>query len=182
MRLYANREVEDGNYTSVSGQTLHSLVGLSTKTSERGSGDTADYANVFPKNPSAEVLLSLRAAWKNVGLLIIDEISMVSRPLLNCVSRRLSLIQNNDAVFGGLLVVMLGDFLQLPPIPQPIMAAASVQSQYEKPAGTPIALADSIFAKVFLLPFVNQKRCGDAAWNSALDTCRASTLVPHCWT
>ena len=59
----------------------NSLVGLSTKTSERGSGDTADYANMFPKNPSAEVLLSLRAAWKNVGLLIIDEISMVSRCL-----------------------------------------------------------------------------------------------------
>ena len=31
MRLYANMEVEDGNYTSISGQTLHSLVGLSTK-------------------------------------------------------------------------------------------------------------------------------------------------------
>jgi hypothetical protein len=62
------------------------------------------------------------------------------------------------------------------------MAAASVQPKYEKPAGTPIALADSIFAKVFLLPFVQQKRCGDADWNRVLDTCRVSgnlhALVP----
>ena len=164
------------------GQTLHSLVGLSTKKSGGGSGDAADCVNVFPKNPSAEVLISLRAAWRNVGLLIIDEISMVSRPLLGCVSRRLSLILNNDADFGGLLVVLLGDFLQLPPIPQPSLAVASVQAHYEKPAGTPIALADSIFAKVFLLPFVHQKRCGDAEWNRVLDACRASgnlhALVP----
>jgi hypothetical protein len=89
------------------GQTLHSLVGLSTKKNERGHNEEADYANVFPKNPSAEVLISLRAAWKNVGLLIIDEISMVSRPLLGCVSHRLSLILDNDADFGGLLVVMI---------------------------------------------------------------------------
>jgi hypothetical protein len=157
------------------GQTLHSLVGLS-KPKTGSHNETADYSNVFPKNPSAEVLLSLRAAWKNVGLLIIDEISMVSRPLLGCVSHRLSLILNNDADFGGLLVVLLGDFLQLPPIPQPSMAAASVQPKYEKPAGTPI------FAKIFLLPFAQQKRCGDADWNRVIDTCRASgnlhALVP----
>jgi hypothetical protein len=163
------------------GQTLHSLVGLSIKP-QNGNGNAAESINVFPKNPNAEQLLELRAAWKDIHVLIIDEISMVSRPLLGCVSRRLSLIRNNEADFGGLLTVMLGDFFQLPPIPPPSMAAASVQAEHWKPAGTPIALADAIFSKVYLLPFVEQKRCGDAAWNDVLDACRVSgnlhALVP----
>jgi hypothetical protein len=62
------------------------------------------------------------------------------------------------------------------------MAAASVQPHLRKPAGTPIALADAIFAKVYLLPFVEQKRCDDAAWNTVLDDIRTSgtlrALVP----
>ena len=74
---------------------------------------------------SSEQLAALRRAWKDVGLLIIDEISMVSRQLLGIVSRRLSLILDNEADFGGLLVVMLGDFQQLPPLPPPSLASAS---------------------------------------------------------
>jgi hypothetical protein len=163
------------------GQTLHSLVGLTTR-GKRGDDDDETVLNVFPPPPSAEMLRKLRASWKGVGALIIDEISMVSRPLLGCVSHRLSLILNNEADFGGLLVVLSGDFLQLPPIPPPSMAAASVQPHFAKPAGTPIALADEIFKKVYLLPFVEQKRCDDAAWNTVLDDIRSSgtlrALVP----
>jgi hypothetical protein len=74
---------------------------------------------------SSEQLAALRRAWKDVGLLIIDEISMVSRQLLGIVSRRLSLILDNEADFGGLRVVIMGDIQQLSPLPPPSLASAS---------------------------------------------------------
>jgi hypothetical protein len=149
------------------GQTLHSLVGVRT------------VSDVFPPAPSHNALTRLRAAWKDVGLFVIDEISMVSRPLCGIVSHRLSLIMNNPAPFGGLCTVLAGDFRQLPSIPEPGMAAAVVVPPLDTRVGSPSALADSIFANVTLLPLVEQKRCEDAQWNAVLDECRSSgTLTP----
>ena len=149
------------------GQTLHSLVGIRM------------ISNVFPPPPSHNALARLRTAWKDVGLFVTDEISMVNRPLLGIVSHRLSLILDNPAHFGGLCTVLSGDFRQLPSIPEPGLAAAAVSPPQDTRVGTPSALADSIFANVVLLPLVEQKRCEDAQWNAVLDECRSSgTLTP----
>ena len=49
-------------------------------------------------------------------LLIIDEISMVSDSLLNCVSEICKIVRNSSKPFGGMQVAFFGDFLQLPPV------------------------------------------------------------------
>lgn len=49
-------------------------------------------------------------------LLIIDEISMVSDALLQCVSDICSQIRESSKPFGGMQVAFFGDFLQLPPV------------------------------------------------------------------
>jgi hypothetical protein len=149
------------------GQTLHSLVGVRL------------ISDVFPPPPSHHALTRLRSTWKDVGLFVIDEISMVNRPLLGIVSHRLSLIRDDPAPFGGLCTVFSGDFDQLPSIPEPTLPAAAVEHLLHTHVGSPSALADSIFANVTLLPLVEQKRCEDAQWNSVLDECRSSgTLAP----
>jgi hypothetical protein len=147
------------------GQTLHSLVGIRL------------VSDVFPKPPSHAALARLRIAWKDVGLLVIDEISMVNGPLVGIVSNRLSLILDNPADFGGLGTVFSGDFRQLPSIPEPGLAAAAVAPLHETRVGTPSALAADIFARVHLLPLVEQKRCEDVHWNTVLDECRSSGLL-----
>lgn len=51
------------------------------------------------------------------GTLIIDEISMMSADLLeklNAVAQRIR--KQPDKPFGGIQVILCGDFLQLPPI------------------------------------------------------------------
>lgn len=49
-------------------------------------------------------------------VLIIDEISMVSAKLLNVVSKLCSEARGNNQAFGGIKVVAVGDFFQLPPV------------------------------------------------------------------
>lgn len=152
------------------GQTVHSLVGIGLIGDE------------FPPQPCNSTLNQLRAAWQDVQLFVIDEISMVSLPLLGIVSHRLSLILDNPQPFGGLLTVLSGDFSQLPPIPEPSLATAVVDPPLDLRVGSPSALAIYIFSNLHMLPLVQQQRCDDPEWNRVLDACRSSgtldALVP----
>jgi ATP-dependent DNA helicase PIF1 len=47
-----------------------------------------------------------------------DEISMVSRDVIACVDRSFRRLRGNNVTFGGIVVVLLGDFRQLTPVVQ----------------------------------------------------------------
>ncbi len=52
----------------------------------------------------------------SLDVLFWDEISMVSRDVVACVDRSFRRLKNNDTLFGGTAVVLLGDFRQLTPV------------------------------------------------------------------
>lgn len=54
--------------------------------------------------------------WKRVKILIIDEVSMLSGTLFGNLSLVAQNIKCNSEPFGGIRVLVFGDFLQLPPI------------------------------------------------------------------
>lgn len=89
---------------NVGGRTLHSQFLISTSQL-----DAIDSARKVDAGRRGILLRSAR-------LLIIDEISMVSDGLLECVNTICKLVRNSDLPFGGLQVAFFGDFLQLPPV------------------------------------------------------------------
>lgn len=54
--------------------------------------------------------------WRDTDILIIDEISMVSPVFFENISKVGSYIRDDPAPFGGLKLIVCGDFLQLPPV------------------------------------------------------------------
>lgn len=53
---------------------------------------------------------------KPISTLVIDEISMLDAVLLDDVSNILKAVHGNTKPFGGIQVVLVGDFFQLPPV------------------------------------------------------------------
>lgn len=53
---------------------------------------------------------------KKLDVLIIDEISMMDDELFELINNLLMKIKNNKLLFGGVQLILVGDFYQLPPI------------------------------------------------------------------
>ncbi len=54
--------------------------------------------------------------YNSVDVLVIDEVSMLHGRRLDMVNELAKLLRSNDAPFGGLQIVLVGDLFQLPPI------------------------------------------------------------------
>ena len=54
--------------------------------------------------------------WTNIDILIVDEVSMMSKKIFDCLDLIGKKSRKNDKPFGGIQLVFSGDFYQLPPI------------------------------------------------------------------
>ncbi len=89
----------------VGGSTIHSWAGVRDDNSL-----TAQDIEDILGNPWVRDRLC------KTEVLIIDEISMVSAKLLNVVSVLAMAARGNELPFGGIKVIAVGDFFQLPPV------------------------------------------------------------------
>ena len=89
----------------IGARTLHSFLKLSVN--KTTAEDLFKNIKKYPENMKKI---------KNLDILIIEEISMLSDKLFNLISKYLSLICNNDKPFGGIRLLLVGDFCQLPPV------------------------------------------------------------------
>jgi ATP-dependent DNA helicase PIF1 len=86
-------------------KTLHSWAGI-------GLGKLP--AQTLAQNIRKMTPLAKR--WSDTNILILDEVSMLTPLLLETLDEVAKIVRRSQRPFGGLQVVFVGDFLQLPPI------------------------------------------------------------------
>lgn len=93
--------------TVIGGQTIHSWAGLGIDST--------------PFNPQkiSVFMQNKRATMRTTDVLIIDEISMLPAYLFEKLDATLKWARMNDKPFGGVQLILTGDFLQLPPVSKP---------------------------------------------------------------
>uniref|UniRef100_A0A060SZQ7 ATP-dependent DNA helicase PIF1 n=1 Tax=Blastobotrys adeninivorans TaxID=409370 RepID=A0A060SZQ7_BLAAD len=91
---------------NIGGVTLHSFAGI-------GLGKEPVETLVKKIRRNKRVL----RRWKNVKVLVVDEISMIDGTLLDKLNEVAKQIRKKNAPFGGIQLVVTGDFYQLPPVP-----------------------------------------------------------------
>ena len=91
---------------NVGGVTLHSFAGIGL-----GKEAVPELVKKIKRNAKG------KQRWLRTKVLIIDEISMVDGDLFDKLEAIARAIRNNGRPFGGIQLVITGDFFQLPPVP-----------------------------------------------------------------
>lgn len=89
----------------IGGKTLHSFLGIGLAVEP-----AADIARRI------RVMKSVNQRWKNLDVLIIDEVSMMTGELLEKLDYIAKFIRCDSRPMGGIQTVLSGDFFQLPPV------------------------------------------------------------------
>lgn len=139
--------------THIGGMTIHSWSGIGI-------------AKFLSKNDLQEIATrdKLVRRLKDTRVLIIDEISMLDARTLTMVDAVCKTVRKNAAPFGGLQVVLVGDFFQLPPVTQ----GERAQFAFDAVAWTE--------AKLTVCYLTEQHRQEDAAFLGVLSALRMNEL------
>lgn len=86
-------------------RTIHSWSGI-----RLARGDSSAVINSVLKSKR------LIKNWKSVKVLIIDEVSMMSRKIFDILNEIGKEVRISDRPFGGIQIIFTGDFFQLPPV------------------------------------------------------------------
>lgn len=107
----------------IGGVTLHSLLGLGL------ASEPLDELIQMARSKRG-----LRAKWMNIDMLVIDEVSMLDPVFFVKVDLVVRALRHCDAPFGGVQLLLAGDFFQLPPVsPRATPAANADSSPKQKP-------------------------------------------------
>ena len=143
----------------LNGFTIHTIFGLIPSRNNDGT-------QTFKKE------WRLQRVLEDADVIIIDEMSMVSRQLFDDMDTRMKRLRRSRLPFGGVQVIGLGDFLQLPPVGDKKTSAGQFSFQ------------SGAFNAVFgsgMFRLVQQMRQGDdLTYAKALDSVRAGACTPEC--
>eukprot|EP00569_Conticribra_weissflogii_P020583 CAMPEP_0171426446 /NCGR_PEP_ID=MMETSP0881-20121228/3966_1 /TAXON_ID=67004 /ORGANISM="Thalassiosira weissflogii, Strain CCMP1336" /LENGTH=741 /DNA_ID=CAMNT_0011945929 /DNA_START=57 /DNA_END=2282 /DNA_ORIENTATION=+ len=141
---------------NVGGITIHSFAGVGSS-----SASSADMVRRVMSNEYA------KQRWREVDVLVIDEVSMMASSFLDKLSFIASRARNDRRPFGGVQLVVCGDFFQLPP----------VELKNDGFAFMAKCWSDVIKCSVLLRQVFRQQ--GDATLMKILDEARIGELTSH---
>jgi ATP-dependent exoDNAse (exonuclease V) alpha subunit len=139
--------------THMNGMTIHAWSGMGVK-------DFLNEADLLALSNRKY----LRDKMEAVKVLIIDEISMLHKRQLDLVNKILKFFKSNDLPFGGIQVILAGDFFQLPPV------GSDAESNREKFAFMSEAWKETQFQCCYL---TEQFRQSDNQLNEILNEIRS---------
>ncbi len=117
--------------THVGGMTIHAWSGIGVR-------------RELTKYDLDEMLTRERLVRRaqSARVLILDEISMIDARTLSMVETAIRALKSSEKPWGGMQVVFVGDFFQLPPVSKDIAASPSIdfETGREAPAPKPSAL------------------------------------------
>eukprot|EP00930_Biecheleria_cincta_P004950 TRINITY_DN10587_c0_g1_i1.p1 TRINITY_DN10587_c0_g1~~TRINITY_DN10587_c0_g1_i1.p1 ORF type:complete len:559 (-),score=111.96 TRINITY_DN10587_c0_g1_i1:75-1730(-) len=90
---------------SLGGSTIHSFAGAGI-----AKGDHEEIVERLVNNVRS------RSRWQEVQVLVIDEISMLDANFFSLLERIAQRVRGKENRWGGLQLILCGDFLQLPPV------------------------------------------------------------------
>lgn len=142
--------------THLHGMTIHSWSGIGVK-SVLSDSDLAHIAD------NDRVVKRIR----RTSVLVIDEISMLSAATLDAVDAVCRKVRRLSLPFGGLQVILVGDFFQLPPVAR---EGTTVQFAFAAPAWQRLTLSVCYLAE--------QHRQEDPAFLGVLTAIRRNACAP----
>ena len=145
--------------THMNGMTIHTWAGIGIKEHLTAS----DLKSLKERK-------YLRDHIEKTKVLIIDEVSMLHARQLNLVNEVLKYFKETDAAFGGIQVIVAGDFFQLPPVGKP------EETNRDKFAFMSEAWLDAKFTICYL---TEQHRQQDNQLNTILNEIRAGQVSPQ---
>lgn len=154
---------------NINGKTLHSIFRLPIF-----DGIVEPDYNEWPKDDRA-----LNNIKYNVKHLIIDEVSMVRADTFDYIDRLLRFVKNMDMPFGGVQIIIVGDFYQLPPVTTSTNLIQLKQAGYV----TPFAFSAKVFEGNFTTLQLNEvlRQKGDPDFIKILHAARTGEItLPQC--
>jgi ATP-dependent DNA helicase PIF1 len=144
--------------THMGGMTIHSWTGMGVKNSL----DESDLEDL-----ASRPYLSKR--FEKVKVLIIDEVSMLHHFRLDLVDQILKAMKQSNDPFGGVQIVLVGDFFQLPPV-----------QRFGEPESQFIYHSESWKAADFTVCYLEEQfRQKDDAMISILNEIRSGDVSPR---
>ncbi|DBA78175.1 hypothetical protein WJX79_002289 [Trebouxia sp. C0005] len=105
--------------SALGGTTINAFAGIG-----KGEGDLGQLAKLASRPDAAQ-------RWRKARALVIDEISMVDGALFDALEALARGIRSKQEPFGGIQLILAGDFHQLPPVAKGKEAAAARKFAFE---------------------------------------------------
>jgi len=152
------------------GQTYHLYLGINSENPK------------LELNPMKKAFIEQDLA--GVKIIVIDEISFVGPNSLHIIDARLKSVLNNQRPFGGMGIIVCGDFSQLPPV-----KAQSLANFTKIPHGRHttqdtkdrVKIGNEIFKQFIKIDLTTQNRSNDPLHTENINSCRDMSKTINAW-
>ena len=146
----------------IGGTTIHSLLKISAIKHD---------GQLKPLEPRH--LLPLREKLYKVVVILIDETSMIDPALLFDIHLRLQQIKQSEEPFGGMAVLLVGDFFQMTPVKGTSLFDAALNNIPPSKLGTSFEQGCAILERFKMITFTKQYRSVDESHTQAINRMRS---------